>query len=81
MAIKELTGERIARLEEKIEFLTTQEASRLKQEEARDIKIDKLIQELGKYKGFVGGILFVLSCLWAFVKLGLPYLMKLSGKN
>lgn len=73
-------NERIARLEEKIEQLTRQDAERLIQEKSRDAKIDRLILELGKYKGFVGGILFVISCLWAFVKLGLPFIMKLTGK-
>lgn len=81
MSAQEKIGERIVRLEQKIEFLTSQESARIKQEEARDVKIDRIIQELGKYKGFVGGVLFIVSCLWAFMKLGLPYLMKLTGKN
>ena len=73
--------ERIVRLEEKIVHLSAQETVRMVQENERDAKIDKLILELGKYKGFVGGVLFVVSCIVAFLKLGLPYITKLLGKS
>lgn len=74
-------AERVARVEQQLISLAEQDAKRLAQEEKRDKKIDTLIAELGKYKGFIGGILFVISCLWAFVKLGIPYVLKLMGKN
>ena len=74
-------GERVARVEQQLISLAEQDAKRLAQEEKRDKKIDALIAELGKYKGFIGGVLFVISCLWAFLKLGIPYVLKLMGKN
>ena len=74
-------GERVARVEQQLISLAEQDAKRLAQKEKRDKKIDALIAELGKYKGFIGGVLFVISCLWAFLKLGIPYVLKLMGKN
>lgn len=72
--------ERVARMEQQILQLSEQEKRRLVQEEARDRKIDTLIVEMGKYKSFIGGVLFICSCLWAFLKLGVPFIMKLLGK-
>ena len=74
-------AERVARVEQQLMTLAEQDAKRLALEDRRDKKIDALIAELGKYKGFVGGIVFVISCLWAFLKLGVPYVLKLLGKN
>lgn len=74
-------AERVARVEQQLITLAEQDAKRLALEDRRDKKIDALIAELGKYKGFVGGIVFVTSCLWAFLKLGVPYVLKLLGKN
>jgi len=76
-----LISERVAILEERILILTQQEARRYAQELERDRKIDALIDEMGKYKGFIGGVLFVGSCVWAFLKLGVPVILKLIGKN
>lgn len=44
-------------------------------------RLDHIDHEIGKYKGFIGGVLFVVSCLWAFVKMGIPYILKLTGKQ
>ena len=74
-------AERVARVEQQLITLAEQDAKRIALEDRRDKKIDALIAELGKYKGFVGGIVFVISCLWAFLKLGVPYVLKLLGKN
>lgn len=72
---------RVVRIEQQVVHLAEQETRRLAQEELRDKKIDALIAELGKYKGFVGGVFFVVGCIWAFLKLALPGLLKLLGKN
>ena len=74
-------AERVARVEQQLITLAEQDAKRIALEDRRDKKIDALIAELGKYKGFVGGIVFVISCLWAFLKLGVLYVLKLLGKN
>lgn len=81
MEVSTSVVERIVRLEEKIVHLSAQETVRMGQEKERDEKLDKLILELGKYKGFIGGVLFVVSCIVAFLKLGLPYISKLLGKS
>lgn len=73
--------ERVVVIEQQIKQLSEQERRRLLQEEARDKKIDMLIAEMGKYKGFIGGVLFVVACLWAFIKLAIPYVLKLLGKQ
>ena len=61
--------------------IVRQEDKRVAREEIRDEKIDLIVEELGKYKGFVGGVLFLAGCIWAFIKMGIPVVMKLLGKN
>jgi hypothetical protein len=40
-------------------------------------KVDALTTELARYKGFIGGVLFVVTALWAFVELVFPYFVTL----
>lgn len=44
-------------------------------------RLDHIDLAISKYKGFIGGVLFIVSCLWAFVKMGIPYILKLTGKQ
>jgi tetrahydromethanopterin S-methyltransferase subunit G len=37
-------------------------------------RLDKLNMTLTRYQGFFGGIVFVLSALWAVITWGLPWL-------
>jgi len=78
------TGDKIDDMEAHIEKLDL-ELIRLRtkmeehQETVRDIdsKLDSILNEMSRYKGFLGGIVFVCSCLWAFVKMvGLDWLKK-----
>ena len=78
------TGAKIDDMEAHIEKLDL-ELTRLRtkmeehQEAVRDIdsKLDSILNEMSRYKGFLGGIVFVCSCLWAFVKMvGLAWLKK-----
>ena len=39
--------------------------------EKRDLeeRVDALERELSKYKGFVGGVIFIVSAIWAFLEM------------
>lgn len=49
--------------------------------DAVDEKLTKVLLELERNKGFIGGILFVATAVWVFVKTALPYTLKLFGKE
>lgn len=44
-------------------------------------RISALENALAKYRGFVGGIIFVVSGLWTFISFVAPYLAKKLGVN
>ena len=63
-------------IHERLKALEVREALREKREMEIDEKLDELLEqlrdtssELSRYKGFVGGILFIISALVAFLKL------------
>lgn len=59
--------ERIKDLEEKVDNMSE--------------VVHELQQELARYKGFVGGILWVCGAMFAALKLAWPALEKLLGKG
>ncbi len=65
-------NERIAVLETKVDTHSTSLKEILK-------KLDHLEETMTKYKGFLGGIMFVGSCLWAFLGLGKEWFLKKLG--
>ena len=69
MAEQKGVGERVARLEERLK-------AHEDDSEDRDIvlkemvsKLDKIDKELSRYRGFVGGILLVVTAIVTFIKL------------
>jgi hypothetical protein len=60
------THERIARVEEILSAHVEQEGGQL---EALAAKMDSIELELSRYRGFVGGILLVITAVVTFVKL------------
>lgn len=73
--------ERITKIETKLTHMEIQEVSRKVGDLNREAKLDKVLEELGRYKGFIGGVMFVFSAIWAFLKLGLPFILKALGKE
>lgn len=73
--------ERVTKVEVQLQEIKSQEARRYEGDKEREKKLDKVLEELGRYKGFVGGVLFIVGALWAFIKTGLPFLAKLAGKE
>jgi hypothetical protein len=67
---------RMALLELRLE--NAEAANRSNQELLRDIdaKLDNMLEETAKYKGFVGGLLLAGSCLFAFFKIFGAFLAK-----
>lgn len=74
-------GERVARMEEKLANVLSNQSERKDRDEALEEKMDFLLKEFGKAKGFIGGVLFVVGCIVAFIKMGIPYILKLLGKD
>ena len=81
MPSNDTLAERIARMEQRLDHIDLAEAKHLYYQQEMSDKLDDLTHEIGKYKGFIGGVFFVVSCLWAFVKMGIPYILKLAGKQ
>lgn len=81
MPSNDTLAERIARMEQRLDHIDLAEAKHLYYQQEMSSKIDDLTLEIGKYKGFIGGVLVIVSCLWAFVKMGIPYILKLTGKQ
>lgn len=81
-------NERMAVMEIELQHILKQNAARETahaetSEKIDDVnkKMDTLLLQLEKYKGFLGGCLFVLSSLWVFIKMVIPYLLKSLGKE
>lgn len=81
-------GERIAIMETEIQHIREQNEHREKvqqktADQIEDVsdKMDSLLYQLERYKGFFGGCIFVFGAIWAFLKMGVPYLMKFLGKE
>ena len=81
MSSNDTLAERIARMEQRLDHIDLAEAKHLYYQQEMSSKIDDLTLEIDKYKGFIGGVLFIVSCLWAFVTMGIPYILKLTGKQ
>jgi hypothetical protein len=62
-------SERLVSLELQVAAIRNQQV-----EESKDLK--EVLKEMGRYKGFIGGILFMGSCVWAFFKFCFPYIVK-----
>ena len=65
-------GERVARLEELVEQLHDD------YEKQREV-LERISSELTRYKGFIGGIMFIVSAVFAFFK-AMPMLSGLFQK-
>ena len=74
-------GERVARMEEKLAHVLSNQENRKERDELLEDKMDSLLTEFGKAKGFIGGVVFVVGCIFAFIKMGIPYILKLLGKD
>ncbi len=68
-------------MEEKLAHVLSNQETRRERDEAIEEKLDSMLTELGKAKGFIGGVLFILGALWAFFKMAVPYILKLLGKE
>lgn len=73
--------ERLARLEERTESLEqSSESNSNKLDEIMEC-VNTLTSELGRYKGFLGGCVFVITALVSFFKLiGTGFLSHFMGK-
>lgn len=65
--------ERLATLETRVVHIEAQQSQAIKQAQERDKvmmeKLNAVLSEFGRYKGFFGGCVFILSAIWAFFKL------------
>ena len=73
--------ERITRLEVQLAHLNLQDKARLERDEKQSEKLDTILSELNRYKGFIGGILFICGAIWTFVKMAGPLILKATGKE
>jgi hypothetical protein len=64
----EIVGERIAVLEQRLQTLEDGH------EKIMD-KLEHIDMNMTKYKGFLGGIAFIASALWAFVQISKEWLV------
>ncbi len=69
MAEPKNVGERLARAELQIERIEEDIDAEAKDIAAVIAKLDKIDQELSRYRGIVGGILFVATALVTFFKM------------
>lgn len=83
-----LLSERIAVMETELSHIMEQNRKReevqvqtAKSIESLDAKMDGILRMMERYKGFIGGIMFVGSAIFAFLKMGIPWLMKLKGEG
>lgn len=72
---------RLTVIETQVKQIERESLARLNLDRARDEKLDKVLEELGRYKGFIGGVLFIVGALWAFLKTGLPFVLRAFGKD
>lgn len=75
----ESDAERLARLE--AQMVELQQSHAEEKESIDDIKgnIQTILQELSRYKGFLGGLIFFATCLGAFFK-AIPFIGSLLSK-
>jgi len=75
-------NERLAIVETQIETMAEHAEQRAeKQDEILEL-LSSIQEEITRYKGFLGGIVFVLSCMGAFLyKFGAPIIKALSIKT
>lgn len=69
-------GERLAHVEAEVAQLREQHSDLLTELRDASKKLDKLNEEMTRYKGMAGGIMLALSCIFAFFKIALPFLGK-----
>ena len=62
-------GERIARLEARLEAYEDAEESRDEDRKTILSKLEKIDNEFSRYRGFVGGILLIVTAIVTFVKM------------
>jgi hypothetical protein len=43
-------------------------------------RVDTLEKELARYRGFVGGVVFIITSIWAFIELAGPWLTSVLKK-
>lgn len=67
-----MVEERIATLETEVRLLKETNKELL-------IEIKDMKQDMTKYKGFLGGIIFVGGCMWTFLSFVLPVIAKKLG--
>lgn len=58
------SGERLASLEMKVQHID-REIQKINSIEA---KLDAVLHEHSRYKGFIGGVVFIGACLFTFIK-------------
>lgn len=63
------TTERLATIEERLEHIEDDIASEDKDLQAVMSKLEKIDKELSRYRGFVGGILLMVTAIVTFVKM------------
>jgi hypothetical protein len=79
VAAMEVRAMRIDSIEEKttrIGSLETRAANVELLIEDIDRKVTAIAAEFSKYKGFIGGVVFTVSALWAVIILGINYFMQ-----
>ncbi len=69
MAEPKNVGERVARLEERLKAHEDDSEDRDVLLKEMVSKLDKIDKELSRYRGFVGGILLVVTAIVTFIKL------------
>jgi len=66
---RETVDARLAVIEEQVKAHGKLDDKRFKQMESLDAKLDKIDNELSRYRGFVGGILLIVTALVTFFKI------------
>lgn len=68
--------ERLVRLEEKVSDIEKQHTIHKELLKDIDTKVTSLTEQFIKHKGFMGGVIFTLSTIWAIITVSIGYFFK-----
>lgn len=66
--VEETIEERMARVEERTLTILDRQDAEVDKVQKMEGKLDVVLSEMARYKGFIGGIIFIAACIGAFLK-------------
>jgi hypothetical protein len=64
----ESLAERLVRLEEQVSSIKMSQDEENETVKGIEEKLDQMLLDSAKYKGYIGGALFIISCVFTFLK-------------